>query len=87
LGLFNFIDNTERIKFAEKFLIDDRLKSLEYDVNRCLVNDSNNYYSPIPALMYCFSMIDLLGALYAGNAKGGDTTTNSKKIHGGYHGI
>lgn len=78
MNLISFVDNQKRMIFAEDFLIKDRLNSLEYDVNRCLADDQNNS-SPLPALMYCFSMIDLLGALYSGNAKGGNTTANSKK--------
>ncbi len=36
-------------------------------------------YAPFPALLYCFSTIDLLGALYCGHARSGGTVTNSKQ--------
>jgi hypothetical protein len=69
MALISFMNTNELMKFAEEYLVNDRLRSLEYDVNRCLQYDQHNYYSPLPALMYCFSMIDMLGALYGGNAK------------------
>jgi hypothetical protein len=74
-----FKDNVELIQFAEKFLYNDRLASLENDVERCLPTDKKETadYAPFPALMYCFSIIDLLGSLYAGNARSGDTTNTA----------
>ena len=52
----------------------DRLAALEKDVNHCLVQP----FAPIPAIAYCFSTIDLLGALYRGNAtKNAPTTQQS----------
>jgi hypothetical protein len=36
-------------------------------------------YAPFPALMYCFSIIDLLGSLMAGTARGGNTTDNARR--------
>jgi hypothetical protein len=36
-------------------------------------------YAPFPALMYCFSIIDLLGSLMAGTARGGNTTDNAMR--------
>ena len=68
MTLISFANNQVLMQFAEDFLVKDRLRTLEYDVNRCLAYDHSGY-SPLPALMYCFSMVDLLGALYAGNAK------------------
>jgi hypothetical protein len=71
------------MNFAKKFIIDDRLASLDNDVNRCLpVSGSKKEstgYAPFPALMYCFSIIDLLGAIYAGNARSHQTTENPSK--------
>lgn len=64
------------IEFAELFVKKCRLPSLDYDVKRCLKKENGNY-SPIPALMYCFSTIDLLGALVKGQATRGNTTCNS----------
>jgi hypothetical protein len=41
---------------------------------------SSAAYPPFPALLYCFSTIDLLGSLYAGDAsRSADTVNNSKK--------
>jgi len=70
------------MSFANKFVVDDRLNSLENDVYRCVprVQDKSEgtEYAPFPALLYCFSIIDLLGALYAGNARSGQTVKNSE---------
>lgn len=66
------------IEFAKLFLKNCRLPSLDYDVERCLKKE-NGSYSPIPALMYCFSTIDLLGALVSRQAIAGNTTRNSKE--------
>jgi hypothetical protein len=83
-----FKNTDELMEFAKDFFVRDRLDSLEKDVNHCvpyytdedIKNKIKKHSAPFPALMYCFSIIDLLGALYAGNARGGDTINNSK-IH------
>jgi acyl-CoA synthetase (AMP-forming)/AMP-acid ligase II len=77
------LSNTgDLIDFAKRFLIDDRLNSLENDIYRCLPRDGDKKettsYAPFPALLYCFSIIDLLGGLYAGNCRSGNTTKNSE---------
>jgi hypothetical protein len=53
----------ELIQFAAWF-IDERIDSLQRDVRHCLSGPR----APFPALLYCFSTIDLLGALWAGDA-------------------
>jgi hypothetical protein len=77
----SFKDAAELIQFATKFIVDDRLNSLENDVYRCVPKvidkQEETCNAPFPALLYCFSIIDLLGALYAGHAKSGQTTSNS----------
>jgi len=50
-------------KFARDF-IRNRLDSLKKDIEHCLMEP----FAPFPAILYCFSTIDLLGALYAGQA-------------------
>lgn len=65
---------TALLEFADAFIVDDRLRSLEKDVRSCLKSAST-----FPAMLYCFSVIDLLGALYRGNARAGTTTANSRK--------
>jgi hypothetical protein len=78
-----FNDNMQLMLFAEEFIVKDRLSSLENDVNRCLPIPSAKVepsgYAPFPALMYCFSIIDLLGSLYVGNTRSGNTTDNAAK--------
>jgi hypothetical protein len=57
-------------------ILNARLSALQKDVDHCLVRP----YAPLPALLYCFSTIDLLGALYKGNAKSkSDTTGMARK--------
>jgi hypothetical protein len=68
-----FADQKELIIFATNF-IKERIDSLVKDVLHCLQEP----FAPFPALLYCFSTIDLLGALYAGNAtKKAHTTDQS----------
>jgi hypothetical protein len=76
-----FKDDVELMEFAEKFVINDRIASLENDVERCIPDDKKEAAAnaPFPALMYCFSILDLLGSLYAGNARSGNTTGNSAR--------
>jgi hypothetical protein len=77
-----FQDKDELLSFATKFIVDDRLNSLENDVYCCVPNAQDKKErtcnAPFSALLYCFSIIDLLGTLYAGNAHSGDTTKNSE---------
>jgi hypothetical protein len=59
--------SSELLKFAEEYL-NERTTSLKKDVLGCV-----RHTFPFPGLLYCFSTIDLLGALY-----GGDATGNTK---------
>jgi hypothetical protein len=52
-------------KFANEFL-NDLINRLEKDINHCL----RKPYAPFPAIIYCLATIDLLGALYTGEAAG-----------------
>jgi hypothetical protein len=83
-----FEDDIDLMHFADEFIVKDRLASLENDVNRCLPMKSAKIeaaeYAPFPALMYCFSIVDLLGSLYAGNARSGNTTENALRYIGKY---
>ncbi len=65
-----FAEQRELIRFAKNF-IRERIDSLENDVRHCLQEP----FAPFPALLYCFSTIDLLGALCAGNAARNAPTT------------
>ena len=55
----------------------DRLSALEKDVNHCLTRP----YAPLPAIAYCFSTIDLLGALYAGDASSSASTSSNSRSY------
>jgi len=65
-----FAEQRELIKFAKDF-IKERIDSLDKDVCHCLQEP----FAPFPALLYCFSTIDLLGALCAGDATRNAPTT------------
>src|SRR5215217_3637812 len=75
-----FSDVNDLIKYSRKF-VKDRINSLEKDVKYCLIETNFPIkYAPFPALLYCFSTIDLLGSLFEGDASGtADTTNNSKR--------
>jgi hypothetical protein len=62
-----FSDQRELVQYARKFVL-ARVDSLENDAKRCYCNDTTTAHAPFPALLYCFSTVDLLGALYCGNA-------------------
>lgn len=78
-----FGSKTQLMNFFTKFIIDDRLASLKNDVDRCVpptgAKKESTGYAPFPALLYCFSIIDLLGATYAGNARSHQTSDNAAK--------
>lgn len=71
-----FNDAKGLIEFANKFIVDERLSSLKKDVKDCLDKDC-----AFPALLYCFSTVDLLGAVYTGFAENGPGTTNNFKAY------
>jgi hypothetical protein len=60
------------VNFASKLIKRERLPSLKKDVETCVHNACS-----FPAILYCFSTIDMLGALYKGDMKPGNTTKNS----------
>ncbi|MDQ6864367.1 MAG: hypothetical protein M3044_11135 [Thermoproteota archaeon] len=78
-----FKDPSELMAFTRDFIVRDRLNSLAKDIERCLpqkkLNEGEPSPAPFPALMYCLSIIDLLGALYSANARSGKTTENARK--------
>jgi hypothetical protein len=82
--LTRFANPQDLLKHAKDF-IDRRMCSLKNDVSHCVKTAP---YAPYPALIYCFSNIDLLGALYAGkDRKNANTTQQSKnymKLFMGY---
>lgn len=65
-----FAEQRGLIRFAKDF-IKERVDSLDKDVRHCLQAP----FAPFPALLYCFSTIDLLGALCAGNATSRNVNT------------
>ena len=61
----SFNDDDELIQFAKEY-VGEKLSSLEKDINHCIVYPS----APFPAILYCFSLIDLLASFYCGQTKG-----------------
>lgn len=82
--------NKNKLKRFARYFVKERMDSLEKDVIHCLQPP----YAAFPAILYCLSTIDLLGALNAGNAakkdpntnKNIDTTANSKQYMQQYRG-
>ncbi len=71
----SFKDDTQLFNFVDYYIISGKLSSLERDVNHCLTNP----YAPFPAMLYCFSIIDLLASLYCGQAHSHSSTSDNAK--------
>ena len=71
----DFSDRDSLIECTRCF-VHERIGSLQGDVDRCLENQA-----PFPALLYCFSIVDLLGALVAGNAESNAPTSQRAKAY------
>jgi hypothetical protein len=71
-----FADTDELIQFARTFLR-DRTDSLQRDVMVCI----HGATAAFPAILYCFSTIDLLGALLEGDAKSATGVTDRAKAY------
>jgi hypothetical protein len=65
-----FPDKNELKRFA-RTMVAERMNSLHKDVKHCL----DKPYAPFPALLYCMSSVDFLGALVAGQAAQYDSVT------------
>lgn len=66
----------ELVKHAE-YMLQARCDSLSKDVAHCL----SKPYAPFPAILYCFSTIDLLGALAAGRGDNKRPATKHSKSY------
>lgn len=75
-----FSEQKELIQYARKIIL-MKVASLENDVQRCISQNTTEPYqpAPFPALLFCFSVIDLLGAFLAGSAKAGKTAEQAKE--------
>lgn len=71
-----FANMDELIQFARMFLR-ERTDSLQRDVMVCTHGATAAY----PAILYCFSTIDLLGALLGGDAKSANGVTDRAKAY------
>ena len=68
--------DSNRIITSARNVLKERVDSLKKDCEHCLFKD---HPAPFPALLYCFAVIDLLGALYAGDASPEAKTTKQSK--------
>jgi hypothetical protein len=69
-SLGKFSDRNELKRFVRNF-VKERMDSLQKDVIHCLQVP----YAPFPAILYCLSSVDFLGALVAGQAAQYDSVT------------
>jgi hypothetical protein len=72
--MHKFADKTELLSHARD-LVEQAVNSLWRDVKNCLKNEFEP--APFPAILFCFSTINLLGALVTGKA---DSSYLNKKI-------
>lgn len=77
---YRFTNKTELLVHAKTF-VNNRINSLESDATHCIPADpQDKRVAPFPIVLYCFSTIDLLGALVAGRAdKNAPTPSLSKE--------
>ncbi len=60
-----------------KVIIQYKSKNIQFDIDRCMKKDSLGN-APLSALLYCFAMIDFMGALFSG--EGGEKDKNNKRV-------
>lgn len=70
-----FLQQTELVSYARDW-VGGRINSLEKDVKHCL----QGQLAPFPALLYCFATVDLLGALFSGQADSKRARTTEQSI-------
>ena len=76
-----FSCQTELIQYGRKIIL-AKVASLENDVQRCIGPTTVTFGpAPFPALLFCFSVIDFLGAFLAGNAKSGAKTAEQARAY------
>jgi hypothetical protein len=63
-----FSNPRKLISYANWF-IKERIKTLNKDMNICLLADRNKSHAYIPALMECVSLLELFSGLYVGKLK------------------
>lgn len=71
-----FADTNELLQFAHTFLR-ERTDSLQRDVTVCIQGAT----AAFPAFLYCFSTVDLLGALLSGDANSSKGITDRSKAY------
>lgn len=67
----NHFPTINELKRFARFFIGERISSLKKDVEHCLTEP----FAPFPAILYCLSTIELMGALREGEASAHPSTT------------
>lgn len=76
---YAFTNKTELLSHAKTF-VSNRVNSLESDATHCIPADpQDKRIAPFPIVLYCFSTIDLLGALVAGRTDENAPTPSQSK--------
>lgn len=76
---YSFANKAELLAHAKTF-VSNRVNSLESDATHCIPADPHDErIAPFPIVLYCFSTIDLLGALVAGRADENAPTPSQSK--------
>lgn len=73
----------ENILIQARDIVIPRVESLSKDVKYCVLQNEGQegWPAPLPALLYCFATIDLLAALYDGNAESFGTISKRAKSY------
>lgn len=76
------MDTNKILTMARNFLA-ERLGALEKDVRYCILENQGTpgWPAPFPALLYCFSTVDLLGALYGGDAENAKGISERSRVY------
>ena len=70
------------ISTSARNMLKARTDSLQNDVKRCCFAEcKDTQFAPFPALLYCFSTIDLLGSLYGGDAQSSRGISDRSKMY------
>lgn len=71
----------QNIKDIANDILTERTSSLQSEVRHCISCDekTQDMAAPFSALLYCFSVIDLLGSLYTGKFDKRNDTQNAKR--------
>jgi hypothetical protein len=70
---------SKEVVFIANKILRERIDSLLKDVRHCLFYETPDAPAPFPAILYCFSVIDLLGSFVSGRFDEKSDTQNAKE--------